>query len=202
MFQKFTLYEESIRVPFIVACLGDGVPVQKNRFDREHFISGVDLVPTVYDYAGIDAAEAVQINRSDGLRLGGMSVRRLAEGDEIPWREYAYVESNYWGRAVVTDRYKYVTEYKPADPEDFRPPGPDASRLGRAQLFDLQEDPWETQNLASQQGYEDVIDLCRADLLAQEARLNRWQIEHPTPRNVISNWGDSLRVYWEGLSVS
>ena len=25
MFQKFTLYEESIRVPFIVACLGDGV---------------------------------------------------------------------------------------------------------------------------------------------------------------------------------
>ena len=64
MFQKFTLYEESIRVPFIVSCLGDGVPVQKNRFDREHFISGVDLVPTVYDYAGIDAAEAVQVERS------------------------------------------------------------------------------------------------------------------------------------------
>ena len=60
MFQKFTLYEESIRVPFIVACLGDGVPVQKNRFDREHFISGVDVVPTVYDYAGIEAPEAVE----------------------------------------------------------------------------------------------------------------------------------------------
>jgi len=202
MFQKFTIYEESIRVPFIVSCLGDGVPVQKNRFDREHFISGVDIVPTVYDYAGIDAAEAVEVSRSNSPRLGGMSVRPLTEGDEVPWRDFAYVESNYWGRAIVADRYKYVTEYKPADPEDFRPPGPDASRLGRAQLFDLQEDPWETQNLASQSGYEDVIDLCRANLLAQEAELNRWQIEHPNPRNVISNWGARLRTQWDGLSAS
>ncbi len=202
MFQKFTLYEESIRVPFIVACLGDGVSVQKNCFDREHFISGVDLVPTVYDYAGIDAAEAVQVNRSDVPRLGGMSVRPLAEGDKITWREYAYVESNYWGRAVVTDRYKYVTEYKPADPEDFRPPGPDASRLGRAQLFDLQEDPWETRNLAGQPRYEDAINSCRADLLAHEATLNRWQIEQPNPRSVISNWGERLRSHWEGVSAS
>ena len=139
---------------------------------------------------------------SDAPRLGGMSVRPLAEGDEVPWRDFAYVESNYWGRAVVADRYKYVTEYKPADPEDFRPPGPDASRLGRMQLFDLQEDPWETQNLVSQQGHEDVIDLCRANLLAQEARLNRWQIEHPNPRNVISNWGARLRAEWGGLSAS
>ena len=82
----------------------------------------------------------------------------LQKAMKTPWRDFAYVESNYWGRAVVADRYKYVTEYKPADPEDFRPPGPDASRLGRAQLFDLQEDPWETQNLASQSGYEGMID--------------------------------------------
>ena len=202
MFQKFTLYEESIRVPFIVACLGNGVPVQKNRFDREHFISGVDLVPTVYDYAGIDAPEAVQVNRSEVPRLGGMSVRPLAEGDEIPWREFAYVESNYWGRAIVTDRYKYVTEYKPSATEDFRPPGPDASRLGRAQLFDLQADPWETRNLASQPGYEDVIDSCRANLFDHEAKLNRWQIEHPNPRRTISSWGARLRAHWESLSAS
>ena len=202
MFQKFTLYEESIRVPFIVSCLGDGVPVQKNRFDREHFISGVDLVPTVYDYAGIDAAEVVQGKQSDVPRLGGMSVRPLVEGDEMPWREFAYVESNYWGRAVVADRYKYVTEYMPATLEDFQPPGPDASRLGRAQLFDLQEDPWETRNLVSQSGYEDVINACRADLLAHEANLNRRQIEHPNPRNVISNWGARLRAQWEDLSAS
>ena len=131
-----------------------------------------------------------------------MSVRPLAEGDEIPWREYAYVESNYWGRAVVGDRYKYVTEYKPTDPEDFRPPGPDTSRLGRAQLFDLQADQWETRNLASQAGYENVIDSCRVDLLAHEAKLNRRQIEHPNPRRVILSWGERLRAQWEGLSTS
>ena len=93
--QKFTLYEESIRVPFIVACLGDDVPVQKNHFNRTHFIPGVDLVPTVCDYAGIDVPEPIQVERSEVPRIRGMGVRPLAEGDEIPWRKYAYVESNY-----------------------------------------------------------------------------------------------------------
>ena len=53
MFQKFTLYEESARVPFIAACLGDGVTLPTGGYDREHFISGVDVFPTVCDYAGI-----------------------------------------------------------------------------------------------------------------------------------------------------
>ena len=57
MFQKFTLYEESVRVPFIVACLGDGISVEKDRFDKTHFVSGVDLFPTVCDYASVDAPE-------------------------------------------------------------------------------------------------------------------------------------------------
>ena len=72
MFQKFTLYEESVRVPFIVTCLGEEIPVEKDRFDETHFVSGVDLFPTVCDYAGIDVPEGVQ----------GLSVRPLAEGRE------------------------------------------------------------------------------------------------------------------------
>ncbi len=186
MFQKFTLYEESVRVPFIVACLGDNVPVEKDRFDETHFVSGVDLFPTVCDYAGIDVPEGIQ----------GLSVRSLVEGKDVPWRDCAYIESNYWGRAIVTDRYKYVTEYKPKAVEDFQPPGPNTDQLGLAQLFDRQNDPGETENLAGNPTYDEVVKVCRNKLFAQEARLHRQQIVHPSPKQVISNWGDRLRTYW------
>ncbi|MCY3724451.1 MAG: sulfatase-like hydrolase/transferase [Candidatus Poribacteria bacterium] len=187
MFQKFTLYEESVRVPFIVACLGEDISVEKDRFDETHFVSGVDLLPTVCDYAGIDVPEGIQ----------GLSVRSLVEGKDVPWRDYAYIESNYWGRAIVTDRYKYVTEYKPKAVEDFQSPGPDTDQLGLAQLFDRQNDPGETENLAGNPTYDEVVKVCRNKLFAQEARLHRQQIVHPSPKQVISNWGDRLRTYWQ-----
>ncbi len=186
MFQKFTLYEESIRVPFIMACLGDEIPVEKDRFDDTHFVSGVDVFPTVCDYAGIDVPEGLQ----------GTSVRPLAEGRDVPWRDYAYIESNYWGRAIVTERYKYVTEYKPKAVEDFLPPGPDAAQFGLAQLFDRHDDPGETRNLAEDEAYDEVIKMCQDKLLAQEAGLHRQEMVHPNPRRIISNWGDRLRSYW------
>ena len=187
MFQKFTLYEESVRVPFIVACLGDGIWVKKHQFDETHFVSGVDVFPTVCDYAGIEAPEGLQ----------GMSVRPFVEGKEVPWREHVYIESNYWGRAIITDGYKYVTEYKPKAVEDFLPPGPDAEQLGVEQLFDRQADPWETKNLAGTAGYNEVVKACREKLLAQEAELHRRRIVHPNPQRVISNWGERLRAYWQ-----
>ena len=186
MFQKFTLYEESVRVPFIVACLGDEIFVEKNRFDETHFVSGVDVFPTVCDYAGIDVPEGLQ----------GTSVRPLAEGRNVPWRDFAYIESNYWGRAVVTEQYKYVTEYKPKAIEDFLPPGPDAAQFGLAQLFDRHDDPGETQNLVEDAAYSEVVKTCQDKLLAQEAKLHRQELVHPSPKRIISNWGDRLRSYW------
>ena len=146
MFQKFTLYEESIRVPFIAACLGAGVTLPKGGYDREHFISGVDVLPTVCDYADVAPPPG----------LPGRSIRPLLEGGGADWRQHAFIESNYWARAIVTPRYKYVTEYRPAEVEDYLPPGPGAER-GVEQLFDLERDPGETRNLAGDAG------ACRRD---------------------------------------
>ncbi len=186
MFQKFTLYEESVRVPFIVACLGEEISIQKERFDETHFISGVDIFPTICDYAGIDPPEAVQ----------GRSVRPLAEGRDVSWREYAYIESNYWGRAIVTEQYKYITEYKPKEIADFLPPGPDAENLGVAQLFNRHVVPSETVNLADVAAYSETVEACREKLFAQEAELCRRQIVHQGAQRIISNWGKRLNAYW------
>ena len=31
------------------------------------------------------------------------------------------MESNYWARAIITERFKYVMEYRPRFEEDFMP---------------------------------------------------------------------------------
>ena len=187
LFQKFALYEESVRVPFIVSSLGEGINVRKDRFDDVHFVSGVDLFPTVCDYADVELPEGCQ----------GKSLRPLVEGKDVSWRDYAYIESNYWGRAIVTDQYKYVTEYKPKSNEDYLPPGPNDAQLGLAQLFDRDADPIETKNLAVEPAYQDVINKYKIKLFSHEKRLNRRQIVQPGPQRLISNWGKRLQDYWE-----
>ena len=186
MFQKFTLYEESARVPFIAACLGDGVELPKGGYDREHFISGVDVFPTVCDYAGVAPLPG----------LPGRSIRPLLEGDATAWREHALVESNYWARAIITGRYKYVTEYRPRELEDYLPPGPGDAVLGLEQLFDLQHDPGETRNLAGDSGLTGVIADCRRRLAETEQSLGRRPLRTGSPRTMVENWGERLRQRW------
>ncbi len=211
MFQKFTLYEESIRVPLIVACLGDGIQMEKGAFDHQHLVSGVDLLPTICDYAGVDAPAG----------LSGASIRPLVEGTgqlrppehqqgarqlrnpeqpldaEPSWRNFVLVESNYWARAIVTERYKYITEYRPKAEEDFVPPGPDPDALGSEQLFDLQTDQGETLNLAFDAFHQDILENCRKKLLEYEETLVRPPLTQERPRNIISRWSRKLRAHWE-----
>ena len=186
MIQKFTLYEESIRVPFVVSSLSDQFAFEKNTRDEDHFISGVDLMPTVLDYAGIEIPSHVT----------GKSVRPLVEGRDTDWRQSAFVESNCWGRALISDRYKLVTEYVPRDGEETIP-GPDADRLGLEQLFDLQEDPAETRNLAGDAQYADVLTTLRGQLLAIEARLNRRPMCKENGKRTMQAWSQRINAYWQ-----
>lgn len=188
MFQKFSLYEASIRVPFIVATLGRGLNIPKGVFDQTHFVSGVDLLPTVCDYAGIDPPEQVR----------GMSTRPFVEGREVAWRDFAFVESNYWGRALIFDRYKYVCEYIPhGDENDLLPPGPDPSRIGLEQLFDLQADPAETRNLAYEAGNRALLMHCRQTMLNFESELERRRVTHARPAQRIGEWAQRIRAHWD-----
>ena len=164
-------------------------PLPKNVFENQHFVSGVDLLPTVLDYAGIEAPDGVQ----------GVSLRPLVEGRDVPWRDCAYVESNYWARAIVTERFKYVMEYRPKAEEDFVPPGLAPDRIGLEQLFDLEGDPWETRNLAGDQQHARALSECRDTLLRFEARLQRRRLREGRPCDIVRRWGGPLRQRWAAL---
>ncbi|MHC4208069.1 MAG: sulfatase family protein [Planctomycetota bacterium] len=126
---KQVLYEESVHVPFIMS-YKDRIPA--GVVDEEHLVSnGLDLLPTLCDYADIKTPEG----------LPGRSLRPLAEGKAVEWRDFVVAESHY-SRMVRTKRFKYCIF--------------DSGRH-REQLVDMVNDPGEMKNLAGDEKYKDVL---------------------------------------------
>ncbi|HID74610.1 MAG TPA: DUF4976 domain-containing protein [Planctomycetaceae bacterium] len=148
---KSILYEEAARVPLIVSWAGVTRP---GAVDSDHLVSvGLDLIPTLCDYAGIEPPPG----------LLGRSLRPLAEGKRPPgWRRFLVAESRA-GRMVRTDRFKYNV-YQ--------------SGRHREQLIDLKTDPGEMDNLAEDPRYEDVLNQHREMLQAWVERTGD-QIARP-----------------------
>lgn len=121
--QKAAFYEESARVPLILA----GPGIRANHTEYATLASLADLVPTFCDYAGIQAPTDVR----------GVSLRPVLEGRAIdrPFvaAELLYQDQTREGRMIRTARHKYIVFNSGARPE---------------QLFDLDTDPGEVLNLA------------------------------------------------------
>jgi choline-sulfatase len=127
---KSMLYEEAARVPFLVS---DPNCTSPGGVDHKHLVSaGLDLIPTMCDYAGID--------RPAGLT--GRSVRSLVQSRaDSPWRQTLASESQF-GRMLLSSRYKYVIY---------------DSGKHREQLYDLENDPGEMRNCATDPAHATVL---------------------------------------------
>jgi arylsulfatase A-like enzyme len=142
--QKWILYEEMSRVPFIVAFKGR---TKAGLVDDTHLVSqGLDFYATVLDYAGI--------KQPDYCR--GRSLRSLAEGAYVSdWRDQVVTETwlNYptpAGRALRTKRYKYTCW---------------SQGKMREMLVDLDEDPGEMFNLVGNKKFEPILNEHRKRLV-------------------------------------
>ena len=137
--QKWVLCDESTRIPLLIAPPG-GTPAPV--VDTSHLVSnGLDILPTICDYAGIAAPEG----------LPGVSLRPLLEGAAADtWRDHLVIETSFapdaaaalQARMVRTDRYKYCMY---------------GSRKHREQLFDMETDPGEMVNLAVESRYAEML---------------------------------------------
>jgi len=124
---KNVFYENSVGVPFIMQYKGVIPPGQ---VDEKSLVSnGLDVLPTLCDYAGVKAP---------GYLLG-RSLRSVAEkqGDNAR-RPYVVAENNT-GRMIRSDHYKYCVY---------------TSGKIRESLVDLRTDPGEMKNLAGKAGFE------------------------------------------------
>jgi len=115
-------YEEATHVPLLVRQPG---VTKKGHVDSKHLVStGLDLIPTLCDFAGIPIPET----------LPGCSMKPLATHSDRggSWRECLVAECNGC-RMLWTDQYKYAV-YDDGEPREM--------------LVDLKDDPGEMHNLA------------------------------------------------------
>jgi choline-sulfatase len=140
MWGKSTMYEEIAGVPLILA--GPDVPAGRRIAEP---VSHVDAFPTILESAGVSFADV-----RDGHP--GVSLYDVADG-ERPQRtvlsEYHGMGSTTGAFAIRHGRYKYVHYVK-------YPP----------QLFDLERDPEEIDDLAGVPAYANVVAQCRSALYA------------------------------------
>ncbi|MGW2545630.1 sulfatase family protein [Kitasatospora sp. NPDC001574] len=141
--QKWALYEESVRVPFLVSGPGAAAGAVSDRLVS----TGLDLVPTLCDLAGVTPPPG----------LPGRSVRAPEPREtvvvETRWELPGF--NNALGRMVRDPRHKYVC-YAWGD--------------HREQLFDLTADPGEMVNLAVDARHAALLDRFRSLLAVHCAR--------------------------------
>ncbi len=152
-FDKRFMYEESFRTPILIKYpkeIKAGTVVNG-------LVQNLDFAPTFLDYAGVDIPKDIQ----------GESFRKLVNDEASEWRDaiyYTYYEfpgehhvKRHYG--VRTDRYKLIHFYY--DIEQW-------------ELYDLEKDPSEMNNLYNDPAYADV----KADM-------------HKQLENMRTKYGDS-----------
>ena len=155
-YDKRFMYEESLRMPFIARYLRQVRPGTVN----EDMILNVDFAPLFLDLAGIDVPEDWQ----------GRSFRPLLQGQTpADWRTSLYYR--YWMHkahhnvyahyGVRTLRFKLIYYYSDAlgqlgaIDETYEP---------EWELFDLEKDPFELNNVVDEPAYADTVQALKDEL--------------------------------------
>ena len=150
-FDKRFMYEESFRTPLLM------------RFPKAYaahgkidgLVQNIDYAPTFLELAGVDVPEDIQ----------GESLVSLAEGKATDWRDglyYHYYEypaehavKRHYG--IRTDRYKLIHFYNDVDAWE---------------LYDLQNDPTEMNNLYEQTEYLELADSLKSELVKTSGAIS------------------------------
>jgi len=136
-FDKRFIYEESLRMPFMVKYPKVVQPGSVN----EDIITNIDFAPTLLDLAGIDTDHAMQ----------GDSFKPILEGKTpADWQEamyYHYYEFPYWHHVqphygIRTQKYTLAHFYYNIDVWE---------------LYDLEKDPHEMNNVIDDPQYASVV---------------------------------------------
>ena len=154
-FDKRFMHEPSLRTPTMIR-----YPKMFDAGTRvDEMILNLDFAPTLLELAGVGVPEAMH----------GKSLVNLAQKKETEWRkDWLYEYFDYPGgeqvrphRGVRTTRYKYIHYF--LDPQEY-------------ELYDLEKDPGELNNLADNSAYA----VLRRKLAARLEELRKETGDHTT----------------------
>ena len=179
---KRWMYEESLRMPFIIRY----PKAIKAGMRSDALISNVDFAPTLLDYAGVATPDEMQ----------GHSFRSIMETGNEPedWRDATYYR--YWMHmkhhynpshlGLRTKQYKLIFFYGLPEKEGSFQQTPPAW-----ELYDVQADPMEMNNLYNKPEYQPVVKKLKEQLKDLRLELKDSDAEYPHIAKVIE-------TFWEG----
>lgn len=185
---KTSCYEAGLRVPFLVRWPGVSEPHASDRL-----VSSVDIYPTILDAVGVELLRP----------LHGRSLRPVLtqSSGEDQWRDTLSAEFHYHGaspffprRAITDGRFKLIHNLRSDSTAPFQVDGDSAYTDSRSlpedhpariamdrlrtppewELYDLQADPNEFDNLADADGMAGTLSRL-------QSALSRWQQETQDP---------------------
>lgn len=167
LIDKRQFYEESARVPLLAYCPA----LFKGGQDIPRLVQNIDIAPTVLAAAGLRPPAS----------WPGRSLLPLLQNPAVAWRDKIFYEY-YWEYdypmtptvfGVRTERYKYIRYYGIWDTNE---------------LYDLERDPHEINNLIARPEYADTAQHLAGDLFDWLERTGGMAI--PLKRTVHNPYGD------------
>ena len=152
---KWLMHDNSLRVPLIVYD-----PREEEHHDIADMVLNIDITSTILDLAGVDIPDAYQ----------GFSLYPYVQsGHYVPKRDHILVE-HLWdfdpipsSEGIRTEEWKYFRYRFIEAPEE---------------LYDLENDPMETNNLVQDSTYTDVLSKLRRNCNEKIERYEMAGLEH------------------------
>ncbi|MBK1876050.1 sulfatase family protein [Pelagicoccus mobilis] len=189
-------FEESLRMPFIVRYPG---MVEANSINKD-IINNVDFAPTLLDFAGVEIPGEMQ-GRSFLKGLKGKTPKGWRQSTYYRyWMHRAHhdIPAHY---AIRTERFKLIFYYGLAlhprmDEIWAHGPGEEINEQNlhqvsswgatrpeatpaRLELFDLEKDPYEQNNVYGDPAYEKVVEELKAQLLELKVHVGDLDEAYP-----------------------
>lgn len=137
LIDKRHMYEESMRVPFLVRAPG----LIRSGMQIDPLVQNIDIAPTILELAGLQPPAYLQ----------GKSFVPLLQGQQVDeWRD-AVLYEYYWERTfpqtptvhgIRTEQFKYMHYHGIWDMDE---------------LYDIQKDPLETDNLIDSPAHKEIV---------------------------------------------
>lgn len=171
--RKRSLYEGGIRTPFIAWC---PAIIPSGRIDNKTVLSGVDLLPTICNFAGIKLPEQINLDGEDMTEA--FKGKEKKRGKPLMWEQRFQILGPPLNQspmlAIREENWKLLMN-------------PDKSRI---ELYDITKDPMEVDNLANNN--PDVVTHLSKVLLSWSKEL---------PEGPVDKQAGSITYPWPGKAV-
>jgi len=185
---KWSVRETGLKIPMVVRWPNRIKPKSKS----DQLVTIVDILPTLLEIAGGNVPDDID----------GVSFLRILEGKENKIRDYVYgiatrqnIQSCYVfpSRSVRNHRYKYVRNFNSLEVVEqnmtsnqavnaFIKRGAEAfPRVPFEELYDLQKDPFEHKNLATNKDYTSIKNQLGTQLVLWMTQQNDFLIDYKMP---------------------